>query len=270
MMEDKKKLLGYLSRGFLDNPKPLPKEYYYASLPLCVVDAVFSIGIKYSQTEKVVQNVGRNLALQVFREYGSPIPSNEQPTISEFLRLLGPDPERAAQTTFQDRHRTSATKGILKADAVMQFCSALASSGIERFADAGDERRLNDARDRVRHIKGQGSGVSWGYFLMLAGDDRGVKPDRMVIRFVETAIGRKGVTPSEAETLVVAAADEIGAQGVPITPRQLDYIIWDFQRSRPRSSRFGGEMLTASEMRQFSDLIKDGTIPLSNTPGSDD
>jgi len=269
-MEDKRKLLEYLSRGFLDDLKPLPGEYYYASLPLCVVDAVFSIGIKYSQTEKVVQNVGRPLPLQVFREYGSPIPRNEQPTISEFLRLLGPDPERAAQTVFQDRHRTSATKGILKADAVMQFCSALASSGIERFADAVDDRRLNEARDRVRHIKGQGSGLSWGYFLMLAGDDRGVKTDRMVIRFVETAIGRKGVTPAEAEALVVAAADEIAAHGVPITPRQLDYIIWDFQRSRPRLARFGGEMLTAGQMHQFSEMIKNGTIPLSNKPGEDD
>jgi hypothetical protein len=89
-MEDKKQLLKYLSPGFLNHPKQLPTEYHYASLPMCVIDAVFSIGIQYGQTKKVVQNAGRNLALPVFREYGSPV-TRDQPTVSNFLRLLGSD-----------------------------------------------------------------------------------------------------------------------------------------------------------------------------------
>ena len=33
----------------------LGNEYYYQSLPLCIIDAVFSIGIKYQTTQSVVQ-----------------------------------------------------------------------------------------------------------------------------------------------------------------------------------------------------------------------
>jgi hypothetical protein len=38
----------------LENAK-LGNEYFYQSLPLCVIDAVFSIGIKYQTTQAVVQ-----------------------------------------------------------------------------------------------------------------------------------------------------------------------------------------------------------------------
>lgn len=68
---------------------------------------------------------------------------------------------------------------------------------------------------------------------MLAGDDHRVKSDRTVFRFVERATGRQGVTPAEAEALVIAAAQELSHAGVATSPRQLDYIIWNYQRSHP-------------------------------------
>lgn len=37
----------------LDNVK-LSDEYYYQSLSLCVIDAVFSIGVRYASTRKTV------------------------------------------------------------------------------------------------------------------------------------------------------------------------------------------------------------------------
>ena len=33
------------------NTLTLSESYYYASLPLCVIDAVFSIGVKYTGTQ---------------------------------------------------------------------------------------------------------------------------------------------------------------------------------------------------------------------------
>jgi hypothetical protein len=32
----------------------LSEEYFYQSLPLCIIDAVFSIGVKYDSTREVV------------------------------------------------------------------------------------------------------------------------------------------------------------------------------------------------------------------------
>lgn len=260
------RLIEYLgSHGFIE-PRELPREYFYASLPLCVVDAVFSIGIQYKQTERVVQNVARNLSLPIYRDRAGPAPKNEHPTTDEFIALVGDDAEHAAVSIYEDRHRTSSVSGILKAEAVSLFCKALSSAGVKRFADLLDGERAETARKRIALIAGQGSGISWGYFLMLAGDDRKVKPDRMVMRFMEEALGEK-TTPAEAEMLVVAAADAIAAGGVSMTPRQLDYIIWDYQSNKARYERFSGEMLPAEEMVKFSALVKDGTIPLSNKPG---
>ena len=34
----------------------LSDEYYYDSLPLCLIDAIFSIGVRYSSTSKTVNN----------------------------------------------------------------------------------------------------------------------------------------------------------------------------------------------------------------------
>ena len=36
------------------NNARLGEEYYYNSLPLCVIDAVFSIGVKYTSTKNVI------------------------------------------------------------------------------------------------------------------------------------------------------------------------------------------------------------------------
>lgn len=45
-MGDLHALCGYLEwADLLVTPKVLPREYYYASLPPCVVEAVFSIGM---------------------------------------------------------------------------------------------------------------------------------------------------------------------------------------------------------------------------------
>ncbi len=35
-------------------PLPLPSEFYYPSLPLCIIDAVYSIGVTYTSTRKTV------------------------------------------------------------------------------------------------------------------------------------------------------------------------------------------------------------------------
>lgn len=57
------------------------------------------------------------------------------------------DPETATRLVFQDRHRTSPTNGILKTEAVMQFCRAFASSELEQFADVTDGSGHDEARE---------------------------------------------------------------------------------------------------------------------------
>ena len=63
--------------------------------------------------------------------------------------------------------------------------------------------------------------MTYSYLLLLAGLPS-VKPDRMVLRFLERALGT-GVpmTTDRAFELVMSAADTLD-----VSPRTLDHVIW--------------------------------------------
>ncbi len=172
----------------------LSDEDYYASLPLCVIDAVFSIGVRYEGTRRVVSNWCDAQTPHWTRIDNSRSPERARHgrTISDFLHVA-----RAKVRTYwriflfnKNRQRTSARgRSILKAEAVRQFASILLSHGIETFSDLNDEQRVQAAKDEILQIPGQRSGLSFDYFLMLSGSDETVKPDRMICRFVAHALG---------------------------------------------------------------------------------
>jgi hypothetical protein len=79
-----------------------------------------------------------------------------------------------------------------------------------------------------RAVPGQRSGITWHYVQMLAGIP-GVKPDRMICRFVADALGmpRRAVTNGFALRILTAAAAEMG-----MSPTDLDHGVWQWQRRR--------------------------------------
>ena len=82
-------------------------------------------------------------------------------------------------------------------------------------------------------VKGQSSGISWHYLLILAGVDD-VKADRMVCRFVEEVVGRRPVLHEEAHQLVLAAHSVLRSEAPSLSLRALDHAIWNAQRARGR------------------------------------
>jgi hypothetical protein len=66
---------------------------------------------------------------------------------------------------------------------------------------------------------------------MLAGADHLVKPDRMILRFLDRTLGRR-VGPDEAQRLLSEAA---AALGPTVSTGQVDYAIWLQERSQPRA-----------------------------------
>ena len=204
----------------------------YECLPVCVIDAVFSIGVRYESTERTVNN---------FREWADWRTSGDH-RITEFIDKLAGfcgDWERMALEAFQNRQRTSTRSGILKAEAVFRFATELQRARIEVLADAAkiDTERLSEA---IARIPGQSSLISFKYFLMLAGHQGLVKPDRMVIRFVETTLKRKS-TAVEAERLLLSALQALQPKVPGITAVGLDNKIWRYQRGlraiKPRSQK---------------------------------
>jgi len=216
--------------------EPLPPEYSYASLSTMLLDAIFSIGVRYEQVKAVVARHEKRHQYDS-RHFGEadpyPLPKlireGREGTFEQFAEKLG------------NRGRTSTHSGILKAEAVILAAEALVQHGIVDLPSwcSSDETSRKAAERDFLHIKGQGTGVSWDYFLMLAGDVNKVKPDRMVVRYVEDALERKGLSPKEAGKLLIAATAALrGDRGYPstLTARQLDSAVWTVVRS-PRQDR---------------------------------
>lgn len=93
----------------------LPDEYYYTSVPQCVIDAVFSIGVRYEGVRNTVTRFSTYLGLALKRP-GPEYPDIEaQLSVEEFLRSydeLGL--EVYVSEVFRNRQRTSPTNGILR------------------------------------------------------------------------------------------------------------------------------------------------------------
>jgi hypothetical protein len=234
------KLVAHIRRKLSDLNTPMSDvAYEYAALPLCVIDSVFSIGVRYESTRRTVDQWcvkyrwGKN-----WKGIGG------ERTINEFLEILQPYEnhwEDMANNVFRNRQRTSTTSGILKAEAVFRFSVILQRFGIQTFADALSEGLRDDFSYAIKAIPGQKSGLSLKYFLILAGHDDCVKADRMVTRFVANALGVQDVPLTLAEQLVKEASLSLRSEFPKLVPRVLDNKIWEYQRNQKEQGKPSGD-----------------------------
>ena len=229
-MSDIDTLAAYIRRTLTDlDAPPTDAAYEYASVPLCGIDAVFSIGVRYESTERTVTDFCRRYGWQ--RDGRG---TTTERTISDFLRILQPYEnrwEQMADSVFRNRQRTSTRSGILKAEATYRFARTLQQYAIKTFADVLKSGLRNDVRQAIKGIPGQRSGLSYAYFLILAGNQDGVKADRMVTRYVANALGLRNIAPEPAEELVRKASAILRPDFPALIPSSLDNKIWNFQRT---------------------------------------
>ena len=200
----------------------VPKGYR-GSLALCVMDSIFSLGIRYETVERVL---GGYLKARGFRGIEDAQLCTDRPV--DLLEWFdSPTGCSGSSDRFAEivgnRNRTSSVNGILKAEAVVQACNLLSS------IDVNTPKTLISRAEELqskwlREIKGQSSGISWRYMLMLAGLS-GVKPDRMVYRFMKRMGVGGDVSP---EDFVQAIVRRINLSGVDATA--VDHQIWLLQR----------------------------------------
>ncbi len=118
----------------------------------------------------------------------------------------------------------SAPGGPSKAAAVREAAEALRNQGINTAADI-DLGTAEVVQQVLRSIPGIG-GTTASYFLMLLGAP-GLKPDRMVHRFISDAAGH-AFSNTRAENVIKAAAGQLNVQ-----PHVLGHAIWRYESSRP-------------------------------------
>ncbi len=86
----------------------------------------------------------------------------------------------------------------------------------------------------LRTVKGQGSGIAVRYYFMLTGADHLIKPDRMILAFLDRVLHRS-VGELEAQTVFTQAAERLRAGYPAVTAQGLDYAIWSSERIRPKA-----------------------------------
>jgi hypothetical protein len=214
------------------------KSSYWASLPLCIVDSVFSIRAKYTGVVRVVNRWCESQEPCWVREISFKPTNDIGPTVRDFVDILDRRLKDGStyENLFRNRARTSSRSGILKAKAVHLFASALLDSGINTFGDLRDRSKLEAAETGLRKIPGQRT----GYFLMLAGEDDYVKPDTHLRRFVNDALcidWKHLASEKRAEELVREAARRFAKDYGGLTAAGLDYAIWSYQHTQTRPSQ---------------------------------
>lgn len=197
---------------------------YPDSMALCLIDAIWSMGVKY-------QGV-----VNVLNRYRSWLDSSDRGATDRSARELFDDiahvggPEAFAKIV-KNRGRTSTRSGVLKAQAVSDAAQNLVGVGVDNV----EELRLRSADPDVERAycstPGQSSGISWHYLCILAGVED-VKADRMICRFVAAAAGLPTMTSSSAHHAVLDAHTLLKTEAPTLTLRALDHGIWSSQRGR--------------------------------------
>jgi hypothetical protein len=213
----------------------LSNAYYYQSLPLCIIDAVFSLGVRYGQVENVIRNVAKVTDWNIFRPNGSNFLSAcQQKKISDLINEIN-EHENPCQTLFNNRGYANPSAQnvpkVQKADLVHKFAGVLKRYQIETFQDLASYGDPDALDAELCALPALTSGVGVRYFRMLSGDENQVKPDRMIQRFIKDTIG-KNLDVNTCVTLIQSACQMLKAKYSALTPRLLDHEIWKFQRKQ--------------------------------------
>jgi hypothetical protein len=219
--------LAHACRDRLGSPHRLPvPEGYPESLALCIIDAIQSAGPAGASAGKVVARYRR-----VRLAHGG------DPETDGGVALLGTFHDAGSAEewgrTIGTGDRTSGEPDApRKAHAVEAAATTLTDLEIYSAADLREVTRLTDGfHDMVREawaaVPGQRSGLTWRSLLTLAGVP-GVKPDRIITRFVAGALG---VDPSGLEPEHAASALDRAAGMLSVTPAALDHAAWRWQRA---------------------------------------
>lgn len=196
---------------------------YPDSLALCVIDSIQSIGQRYGGVAKVVQRY------RYFRtSQGGDAGTDGAVELAAAFEELGGVDGWASRIGTRNRVY-SRSDAPLKAAVILEAANLLIG---EEVLSTKDLLSLSPGeREELKRLwlglRSQRSGISWRYVLMLAGAE-GVKPDRMILRFLSRHLPDVGhIETEEAVRLVTDVARALG-----VSASTLDHRIWLHERAR--------------------------------------
>ncbi len=220
-----------LYRKLVVEKKTDPNLTFYKSLPMCIIDAVFSIGVKYQSVEKAEKAFISHFNLDISKKY----PIVNEYTINDFIRDMDTfaSLEDAAVIGFNNRQRTSSVNGILKAEACYRVAKVFQNHNINSLGDFNKYTNKRMLDSDILKVKGQSSGIMLKYLYMLAGNANEVKPDRHMVNFMKKVFPHLTMSPKyqpEIKKIIAETVLELKPKYPQLTERFLDVLIWDHMR----------------------------------------
>ncbi|MCL8017694.1 hypothetical protein [Streptomyces sp. AS02] len=209
-----------------------PRGPRWAHAALCVLDAVFSINAHYERhTVPTCYRYVTWAGLSAPLADSAHLPVVGEQPLGDFVTHI----QIQGEVTFsaqvlKNNQRTWAKRSApLKGEAARRYAEILVAHGIETLAEANvllaDLDRLKVVEQALASVAGHGSGARLAYLWMLLGDDSRIKPDRMVLRWLQAVLHR-AVTMPDAIRLITEAAARLAC-----APWELDHAIWEHQRN---------------------------------------
>ncbi len=208
-----------------------PNETFYKSLPICIIDAVFSIGVKYQSVEKATNTFLNYFGLDISRTF----PIKNEYTIDNFISDMGTFSsfEEAAEKGFNNRQRTSTINGILKAEACYRVAEVFKKHNINTLEEFNTYPSKNALDLDILKVQGQGSGIMLKYLYMLAGKTNEVKPDRHMVNFMKKvfpSLSMGSKDHNEIKDIMKETVSILNNKYPQLTERFLDVLIWEHMR----------------------------------------
>ena len=209
----------YCSENFGTELKSVRKSERYRSLPICVLDCVYSVRTQYfAVTVPVLQRyadtyMGGNL-------YAG------QDTLSDFITHIKEfsDCSEFAKTVLKNNQVLS---GRNKAEVCYEIATKLHELlNMDTFDDFRNFEKEALLEIVLRSVRGMGdAGVN--YMFMMAGDPNRCKPDVHIHRCIKNALGTD-VPNNKCQILFRETVKKLKDSGYPdLTVRNLDSVIWN-------------------------------------------
>lgn len=204
--------------------------YRYASLPVCIIDCVYSLRAPYY-----------SVTLPIVDRYANRYMGGDRyapgDTLTAFLRQIDVSggPRAFADSVLKNRQKLGGKRSIPKENVCYQLARYLRYLHIDTLEDFRNYECPELLDIVIRSVNGLGN-AGTNYLFMLAGDENRCKPDVHIHRCICDSCG-EDVSDEECQTILTEAVSILRGTYPSLTVRQLDSIIWQEYQSRNRNKK---------------------------------
>ena len=213
----------YCKENFNKEIEEFSSNGRYESLPICILDCVYSLRAKYFA-----------ITVPVIKRYADKYMAGDiyssSDTLAEFISRIK-EYEDCSIFAHDILRNNQVLSGRNKTEVCLEIATKLYELLDINTLDDFHQFKKDELLDLVlRSVKGMGdAGVN--YLYMLAGDPNRCKPDVHIHRCINDALGHS-VSNEECQTLFTETIEILKATYPSLTVRDLDSIIWQKYQSR--------------------------------------